>query len=87
MPIMSNTKRFDVYQKVIIIIAGTFKQFDDFRRALRHTPYVTYVYADNPKNLNGIEADEIIYIGTWTSRKDLPELEEAARARLKGDKR
>lgn len=67
--------------KVTIVIAGTFKEFDEFRRALRHNT-ITYVYADI-NNLNGIEADKILKIGTWAKRKDLPELLKRAEERVR----
>jgi len=83
MPIMSNKQPMSRKPKTIIVIAGKFKEFDEFRRALRHNNN-TYFYGDI-KNLNGIEADEILKIGTWANRNDLPELLKRAEERVKKD--
>jgi hypothetical protein len=64
----------------IIVLAGN---HDEFIRYLRELLSNKYVYGSAPKKLHGIEAEEIIVVGTFWDRKDAGDLWDAALSRVR----
>lgn len=71
---------------VIIVIAGNAEQFRNYvaNSFDKRLPFQdTFIFARDRESLMGIEADEIIRVGTWYERKDIDDIEREARMRLR----
>lgn len=65
-----------------IAIAENYVQFNNWLRETGTDPK-SVVFAAEPRQLYGLEATAIVYIGTWYKRRDRYELEAAAKTRVR----
>jgi len=61
----------------VFVIAGNYQQFRDFVRLYGKADPQRYRYVANADYLRGIRCSEkdILYYGTWSSRRDIEEIE------------
>lgn len=69
--------------KKIIVIAGSYEEFNHYKRFFEKEWQEKLVYAVNAHSLYGIEAEKIVYTGTFYKRKDFRVLEELAKSRIR----
>lgn len=70
--------------KRIIILAGSLKQFNYWCDEMGINPKnPKYIYADRPEKILGIEAEQVIEIGTFYERSDAREMRERANSRIR----
>lgn len=64
---------------MILVIAGNYTEFEDFRR---EHPKESLKYVSRVEDCLGYRADRVVEIGTYYLRKDSGELYEAAKSRI-----
>lgn len=67
--------------KVIFILAGSYKQFQEYVRP-RQEEGITFVYADFPDRIAGYRPDQYSVIGTFWDRGDANKMFELVKSKI-----
>lgn len=70
-------------KKKIIVIAGNHEEFNYYKRLFKKEWQEKLVYAVDANSLYEIEAERIVYTGTFYKRKDFRVLDELAKSRIR----
>ena len=69
-------------KEFIAVLAGNFRQFNEFIRQPEVGEHCEYVYIDRPEKAYGYRFFDYKIIGTFWDRKDARELEEIVKGRI-----
>lgn len=65
-------------EKKIAIIAGNFKEFNNFAKGNNK-----YIYADRAEKMAGLELKDVMTIGTWYERENAFDILDFAKAHIR----
>lgn len=76
-PIPTSPYKWKEPSDKIFVVAGNISEFNNYKnKKISEGSKNHYYYVSSPENLRGLSEIKGVYIGTWTTRSDIREIEE-----------